>query len=365
MEMESPDQSRRTRLLENRVHELEAAIQRFLAPPNLVATISERHPNGMVVARLSNGQEVFTTVRQGLEEKVLPGDRVRVDQKNFTIIDVLGGTRDFDVERFVVMEKPEISWEDVGGLSEEMRELKEVVELPLTDPDLFREVGITPPKGVLLHGPPGTGKTLMAKAVANATNATFIEVVGSELAQKFIGEGAKLVRDIFSLARDRAPTLLFIDEVDAIAAKRIEVGTSGEREVQRTFMQLLAEIDGFHPLGDVKVVAATNRPDILDPALVRHGRLDRLIKVPLPDEKGRRDIVLIHTRPMNTDEFDVDKLVKLTDEMSGADIHNVCTEAGYMAIRDKRTRVTQKDFDDAIKKVRREDKEAVVYSMFR
>ncbi len=365
MEMESPDQSRRTRLLENRVHELEAAIQRFLAPPNLVATISERHPNGMVVARLSNGQEVFTTVRQGLEEKVLPGDRVRVDQKNFTIIDVLGGTRDFDVERFVVMEKPVISWEDVGGLSEEMRELKEVVELPLTSPELFREVGITPPKGVLLHGPPGTGKTLMAKAVANATNATFIEVVGSELAQKFIGEGAKLVRDIFSLARDRSPTLLFIDEVDAIAAKRIEVGTSGEREVQRTFMQLLAEIDGFRPLGAVKVVAATNRPDILDPALVRHGRLDRLIKVPLPDEKGRKDIVQIHTRPMNTDELDVKKLVKFTDEMSGADIHNVCTEAGYMAIRDKRTKVTQKDFDDAIKKVRKEDKEAVVYSMFK
>ncbi|MBR9702911.1 AAA family ATPase, partial [Candidatus Woesearchaeota archaeon] len=211
-------------------------------------------------------------------------------QKNLTIIDTIHRSKNFDVEQFVIMEKPKIGWAQIGGLAEQINEIKEVVELPLKKPELFKKVGITPPKGILLHGPPGTGKTLLAKAVAKSTNSTFIEVVGSELVQKFIGEGAKQVKEIFQLAREKAPSIVFIDEIDSLAAKRVDMGTSGEREVQRTFMQLLAEIDGFKNLGNVKIIAATNRIDILDEAVIRPGRLDRLIEVPNPDEAGIKQI---------------------------------------------------------------------------
>src|SRR4030042_752071 len=189
------------------------------------------------------------------------------------------------------MEKPTTAWGDIGGLDNEAEEIREVIELPLKKPELFRKIGIQPPKGILLHGPPGTGKTLLAKAVASSTQSSFIQIVGSELVQKFIGEGAKLVKEIFELAREKAPSIVFIDELDAIAAKRIDIGTSGEREVQRTFMQLLAELDGFKPLGNVKIIGCTNRKDILDPAVTRPGRLDRLIYIPLPNKDGIIEIL--------------------------------------------------------------------------
>jgi len=255
------------------------------------------------------------------------------------------------VEKFVIIEKPKESWKDIGGLQNEIREVKEVIELPLKKPELFEKVGIQPPKGVLLFGPPGTGKTLLAKAVAHSTNATFIEVVGSELVQKFIGEGAKLVKDIFTLARNKAPAIVFIDEIDALAATRMDTGTSGEREVNRTFMQLLAELDGFEHLDNVKVIGATNRLDILDPAMIRPGRLDRLIEVGLPDLDGRFDILKVHTSKMNLQKVKLKELVAQMDGFSGAEIRAVCTEAGYFAIRDNRDHVVHEDFVGAIDKV--------------
>ena len=230
--------------------------------------------------------------------------------------------------------------------------MKEVIELPLMKPKLFEKVGIQPPKGILLYGPPGTGKTLLAKAVAHSTNATFIEVVGSELVQKFIGEGAKLVREIFTLARSKAPTIVFIDEIDALAATRMDNGTSGEREVNRTFMQLLAELDGFQHLDNVKIIGATNRIDILDSAILRPGRLDRLIEVGLPDEQGRLEILKVHTRPMTLKQVKLKEVAVAMVDFSGAEIRAVCTEAGYCAIREKREYVTHDDFMNAVETVR-------------
>src|SRR3989338_437115 len=247
----------------------------------------------LCLIKIPNGNQFLVNI-SGDCEKLKSGDLILVEQKNLTIIKKIPITRRFNVEKFVIVEKPTITWEEIGGLSQQIVEIKEVVELPLKKPELFKKIGITPPKGVLLYGEPGTGKTMLAKAVAASTNSTFIEVVGSELVQKFIGEGAKLVKEIFELARRKAPAIIFIDELDALAAKRIEVGTSGEREVSRTFMQLLAEIDGFKPLDNVKVIGETNRKDILDPAVRRPGRLDRLIHIPIPKSEARLEILKIH-----------------------------------------------------------------------
>jgi len=249
-----------------------------------------------------------------------------------------------------------VGWKDVGGLIDQVKEIIEVIELPLKKPELFRKVGIQPPKGVLLHGPPGSGKTLLAKAVAASTNSTFIQVVGSELVQKFIGEGSKLVKEIFELAREKAPSIVFIDEIDAIAATRVEVGTSGEREVQRTFMQFLAEVDGFKNLDNVKIIGCTNRKDILDPAVIRPGRLDRLIYVPHPDKESATEIFKIHSKYMKLDKkIAHDKIHNKLVGLSGAEIKAVCTESGYFAIRENRTSIKEKDLLNAIDKVRRDE----------
>jgi len=243
-------------------------------------------------------------------------------------------------------------YSEIGGLSEQIRELREVIELPLVKPHLFRELGIDPPKGVLLYGPPGTGKTMLAKAVAAESNATFIHVVASEFAQKFVGEGARMVKEVFALARRKAPAIVFIDEIDAIGARRIELGTSGEREVQRTLMQLLAEIDGFKPLDNVKIIAATNRLDILDPALLRPGRFDRLIEVPLPDFRGRKEIFEIYLKKVKKcEEINVELLASLTEGFSGAEIKSVVTEAGYVAIRNDRTCINNDDLMEALRTI--------------
>jgi proteasome regulatory subunit len=252
-----------------------------------------------------------------------------------------------------VIQKPDATYADVGGMKDAVREIREAVELPMRQPELFRRVGIDPPKGVLLHGPPGTGKTLLAKAVAHHTEASFIKLAGSELVQKYIGEGARLVRELFQLAREKAPSVVFIDELDAIGSARYEASTSGDREVQRTLMQLLSEMDGFSPRGDVKIIAATNRPDMLDAALLRPGRFDRLIEVPLPDALGRAEILAIHTRRM-TLAADVD-LVGIAAEAgnaaTGADLKAICTEAGMFAIREQREQVGAEDFRAAVRKV--------------
>jgi proteasome regulatory subunit len=239
----------------------------------------------------------------------------------------------------------------VAGLEEEITLVKEAVELPLKNPALFTKVGVTPPKGVLLVGPPGCGKTLLAKAVANSTEATFIRMVGSELAQKYIGEGGRLVRELFALAKEKAPSIIFLDEIDAIGAKRLDGSTSGDREVQRTLMQLLAELDGFDQLDDVKIIAATNRPDILDDALLRPGRFDRVIEIGLPKDEGRKAILDLHLSSMATRRVDVASIVGATKGFSGAELAATCIEAGMIAIRDQRNQIRQSDLKDAVAKI--------------
>ncbi|MBI4450694.1 AAA family ATPase [Candidatus Woesearchaeota archaeon] len=338
------------RILRESVDTLNKELEKFKKTPLIACEVRDVLEDKVII-RLPNGNEFLVDATHGLD-RLAPGDGVLAEQKNLTVVRKIPASKKFDVERFVVMEKPDTPWSQIGGLAEQEKAIKEVIELPLKKPELFKKIGIQPPKGILLYGPPGTGKTLLAKAVAASTNSTFIEVVGSELVQKFIGEGAKLVKEIFTLAREKAPSIVFIDELDAIAATRIDIGTSGEREVQRTFMQLLSEIDGFEPLGNVKIIGCTNRKDILDTAILRPGRLDRHIMAPLPDEASREEIFRIHTANMTLDKkVDLQDLVKRTDGFSGADIKSVATEAGYCAIRQDRVKISHEDFVEAIERV--------------
>lgn len=341
-------------ILKETVELMQRELESYRRSPFIVADVKSII-DGNAVIKLSNGSIFYVAFPPNLSIKA--GDTVIVEQKNLSIIKKIPSSREFGVENFVIIEKPKISWSDVGGLEEQANELREVIEAPLKNPEIFRKIGITPPKGILLYGPPGTGKTLLAKAVASSTNATFIEIVSSELVQKFIGEGAKLVREIFELAKQKAPSIIFIDELDALASVRIDIGTSGEREVQRTFMQLLAEIDGFKPLGNVKIIGCTNRADLLDPAILRSGRLDRKIEIPNPNAGGRREILAIHTRSMNIRALNIDELVRITLGFSGAELQAACTEAGYFAIRAHRTFVTQEDFEKAVRKIKKGEEE--------
>ena len=336
--------------LKQTIIKLKSEINKFRQPPLILCEVANITKSGAVV-RLPNGNKFLVNISTLLIGKIKPGDSVLSEQKSLNIVAKAGQKRKFDVEKFVRIEKPDINWATIGGLSEQIREIKEVIELPLKNPKLFNDVGIIPPKGVLLYGYSGTGKTILAKAIAASTNSTFIEVVGSELVQKFIGDGAKLVKDIFKLAKERSPSIIFIDEIDAIASERTNTGTSGEKEVQRTLMQLLAEIDGFSSLGDVKIIGATNRFDILDPAIVRPGRLDRLIEVPLPNREARLEIFKIHSKNMKLNNVKYEEIDKLLDGFSGADIKALCTEAGYFAIRQKRKHVKHEDFSLAVDKL--------------
>eukprot|EP01118_Nematostelium_gracile_P002897 TRINITY_DN1331_c0_g1_i1.p1 TRINITY_DN1331_c0_g1~~TRINITY_DN1331_c0_g1_i1.p1 ORF type:complete len:289 (+),score=82.02 TRINITY_DN1331_c0_g1_i1:363-1229(+) len=245
-----------------------------------------------------------------------------------------------------------VDYSTIGGLNEQIRELREVIELPLTNPELFLRVGIKPPKGVLLYGPPGTGKTLLARAIASNIDANFLKVVSSAIVDKYIGESARLIREMFGYARDHQPCIIFMDEIDAIGGKRFSEGTSADREIQRTLMELLNQMDGFDTLGKVKMIMATNRPDVLDPALLRPGRLDRKIEIPLPNEAARTDILKIHASGVTKKgEIDFEAVVKLSEGFNGADMRNVCTEAGMFAIRAERDYVIDEDFMKAVRKV--------------
>ena len=349
------DIEQENRLLRETISQLKHELDRFRAPALLVADIVELIDDEHALISMPNGNKFYVD-RSSSATDLSVGDAVLLEQKNLTIIEKIKSSKKFNVDQFVIMEKPTIKWSDIGGLKREIREIKEIVELPLKKPELFKKVGIEPPKGILLHGPPGTGKTLLAKAVAASTNSTFIEIVGSELVQKFIGEGAKLVKEIFELAREKAPSIVFIDEIDSLASNRIELGTSGEREVQRTFMQFLAEIDGFKPLSNVKIIGCTNRKDILDPAILRPGRFDRLIEVNAPDIDGVEQIFKIHTKHMKLSKgFTVKKIAKELLGMTGAEIKAVCTEAGYMAIRRNSYTVKFDDFIKAKEKVTRSE----------
>lgn len=333
-----------------------AELNNLKKPALLVAEVSNIIDQNKAIIKLPNGNKFYCYIAKDVKN-VLSGDSVLVDQKSLNIVEKIAISNNSEVEKFVIVEKPREDWKEIGGLKKEIQEIKEVIELPLKNKELFERVGIKPPKGVLLYGPPGTGKTLMAKAVAKSTDATFIEVVGSELVQKFIGEGAKLVKEIFELARSKAPSIVFIDELDSLAATRMDTGTSGEREVNRTFMQLLAEMDGFQHLDDVKIIGATNRLDILDSAIIRPGRLDRLIEIGLPNEEGRTEIFKVHSKKMNLKGVNTKEIIANTDGFSGAEIRAMCTEAGFFAIRENRDHVTNEDFMKAIEKVRFEEED--------
>ena len=285
--------------LERELQVIRSELEKLRTPPLLAGYVIEVLTDGRAIVKSSTGPQFVVQVSRSLINKVSSGSKVALNQRNFALVELLPASEDPAVRAMEVEERPPVSYSEVGGLEPQIRELKEAVELPLLKPELFEKVGIEPPKGVLLFGAPGTGKTLLARAVAHETKATFVRVVGSELVRKYIGEGARLVREIFEYARKKKPTILFIDELDAIGSKRIDLATSGDREVQRTLMQLLSEMDGFNPRGDVKMVGATNRPDILDPALLRPGRFDRFIEIPMPDEKARFEIFKIHFKTIN------------------------------------------------------------------
>ncbi|WP_396610328.1 proteasome-activating nucleotidase [Haloferax sp. S1W] len=322
--------------------------------PLFVATVQEITDEGVIIKQHGNNQEALTEVTDEMREKLEPDARVAVNN-SLSIVKRLDKETDVRARVMQVEHSPDVTYEDIGGLEDQMEEVRETVEMPLDRPEMFEKVGIDPPSGVLLYGPPGTGKTMLAKAVANQTNASFIKMAGSELVHKFIGEGAKLVRDLFEVARENEPAVIFIDEIDAIASKRTDSKTSGDAEVQRTMMQLLAEMDGFDERGNIRIIAATNRFDMLDPAILRPGRFDRLIEVPKPNEDGREIIFKIHTRKMNvSDDVDFEELAELAENASGADIKAVCTEAGMFAIRDDRTEIYMQDFMDAWAKIQKE-----------
>jgi proteasome regulatory subunit len=319
--------------------------------PLFLATVVEMGSDYVLLRQHGNNQEFITTAPPELIGMIQTNSRVAINN-SLTIVRVLDRSVDVRAKVMELVEAPDVSYEQVGGLESQIQEIRETVELPLTNPAIFKEIGIEPPRGVLLYGLPGTGKTMLAKAVAHESKATFIHMSGSELVHKFIGEGAQLVRDIFQMAREKAPSIIFIDEIDAVGSIRTHDGTTGSAEVNRTMMQLLAEMDGFRTRGDIKIIAATNRIDILDPALLRPGRFDRIIEIPMPSAVGRLKILEIHSRKMKKDEdVDLMEIVKVTEEASGADLNAIVVEAGMNALRRGASSVGKSDFEVAIKKV--------------
>lgn len=316
-----------------------------------------------LLANADNKSKYVINIKQiakfvvGLGERVSPTDieegmRVGVDRQKYEIQLPLPPRIDPSVTMMTVEEKPDVTYGDIGGCKEQIEKLREVVELPLLAPERFVKLGIDPPKGILLYGPPGTGKTLCARAVANRTDATFIRVIGSELVQKYVGEGARMVRELFEMARTKKACIIFFDEVDAIGGARFDDGAGGDNEVQRTMLELITQLDGFDPRGNIKVMFATNRPNTLDPALLRPGRIDRKVEFSLPDLEGRANIFRIHAKTMSC-EKDIrwELISRLCPNATGAELRSVCTEAGMFAIRARRKVASEKDFLQAVDKV--------------
>ena len=345
------------------IQELQTQIEQFKRPPLFICSIVEVMGNMALLRQHGSNQEIVTMIPPENLHEVEEGARVAVTG-NLAIVQVLSKSVDVRARIMELIESPNIDYDMIGGLKKQIDEVIETLELPLTSPELFIEVGVEPPHGILLYGPPGNGKTLIAKAVAHRAKATFIRMSGSELVQKYIGEGARLVRDVFQIAREKAPSIVFIDEIDSVGSRRTYDGTTGSSEVNRTMVQLLAELDGFDSRGDVKIVAATNRIDLLDPALLRPGRFDRIIEVPSPDAEGRVEIFKIHTRNMKLDNVDLDELVGMTDGLSGAELKAIVTEAGMFVIRRKGKAVTMQDFKDAYNKLIIKEPKEEVAGMF-
>ncbi|XP_039274093.1 26S proteasome regulatory subunit 10B [Styela clava] len=319
----------------------------------IVGEILKQLTEEKFIVKATNGPRYVVGCRRQVDKaKLKPGTRVALDMTTLTIMRYLPREVDPLVYNMSHEDPGDVKYSEIGGLNEQIRQLREVIELPLLNPELFVRVGITPPKGCLLYGPPGTGKTLLARAVASQLDANFLKVVSSAIVDKYIGESARLIREMFNYARDHQPCIIFMDEIDAIGGRRFSEGTSADREIQRTLMELLNQMDGFDTLGQVKMIMATNRPDTLDPALLRPGRLDRKIQIELPNEQGRMDILKIHAAPITKHgELDYEAVVKLSDGFNGADLRNVCTEAGLFAIRAEREYVIQEDFMKAVRKI--------------
>ncbi|KKY17000.1 putative 26s protease regulatory subunit 6a [Phaeomoniella chlamydospora] len=313
------------------------------------------------VIKTSTRQTIFLPLIGLVDhEKLKPGDLIGVNKDSYLVLDTLPAEYDSRVKAMEVDEKPTEQYTDVGGLDKQIEELVEAIVWPMNQADRFKKIGIKAPKGALMYGPPGTGKTLLARACAAQTNATFLKLAGPQLVQMFIGDGAKLVRDCFALAKEKAPSIIFIDELDAVGTKRFDSEKSGDREVQRTMLELLNQLDGFASDDRVKVLAATNRIDVLDPALLRSGRLDRKIEFPLPNEEARAQILQIHSRKMTVDEgVNWPELARSTDEFGGAQLKAVCVEAGMIALRKGMSKINHEHYVDAIAEVQSKKKDTV------
>ncbi|KRX04718.1 P-loop containing nucleoside triphosphate hydrolase [Pseudocohnilembus persalinus] len=321
--------------------------------PMDVANLEEWIDEDHVIVQGGHGPQFYVDVYSFVDKDAMePGCSILQNHKNQAVVGILKDDEDPSLRVMKVEKAPLESYADIGGLETQIQEIKEAVELPLTNPEIYEEMGIRPPKGVILYGPPGTGKTLLAKAVASQTSATFLRMVGSELIQKYLGEGPKLVRELFKTAEEHAPTIIFIDEIDAIGEKRYQSDSGGTKEIQRTMLELLTQLDGFDTKSEVKVIMATNKIEHLDPALIRPGRIDRKIEFPPPDYKTKKHIFTIHTQKMSlADDVKVEEFINAKDELSGADIKALCTEAGLLALRERRMKVKMDDFVKAREKV--------------
>ncbi|KAJ1306888.1 hypothetical protein OPQ81_007873 [Rhizoctonia solani] len=339
--------------LEKEFAKTEEDIKAIQSVGQIIGEVLKQLDDEKFIVKASSGPRYVVSFRPTLPvAKLKAGTRVSLDMTTLTIMRILPREVDPLVYNMSLEDPGGASFAGIGGLGEQVRELREVIELPLMNPELFLRVGITPPKGVLLYGPPGTGKTLLARAVAATLSTNFLKVVSSAIVDKYIGESARLVREMFGYAKEHEPCIIFMDEIDAIGGRRFSEGTSADREIQRTLMELLNQMDGFDTLGKTKLIMATNRPDTLDPALLRPGRLDRKIEIPLPNEQARLEILKIHAAPVNkSGEIDYEAIVKLSDGFNGADLRNVVTEAGMFAIRDDREYITQEDLTKAARKV--------------
>jgi proteasome regulatory subunit len=345
------------------IQEYQAQIEQLKKPPLFICSVVEILGDMALLRQHGSNQEVVTKIPDDILPEIESGARVAVTG-NLSIVRVMSKSVDVRARVMELIESPNIDYDMIGGLKKQIDEVIETLELPLTNPELFTDVGVEPPHGIMLYGPPGNGKTLVAKAVAHRAKATFIRMSGSELVQKYIGEGARLVRDVFDMAREKAPSIVFIDEIDSVGSRRTYDGTTGSSEVNRTMVQLLAELDGFDARGDVKIVAATNRIDLLDPALLRPGRFDRIIEIPSPDAEGRKEILKIHTRNMKLEDVDIDELIGMTDGLSGAELKAIVTEAGMFVIRRKGKAVTMQDFKDSFNKMIIKETKEEVAGMF-
>ncbi|RKO96656.1 hypothetical protein CXG81DRAFT_20062 [Caulochytrium protostelioides] len=366
MEEEFVINQERLKPLEERAQEERARVEELRGSPMHVGTLEEIIDDEHAIVSASTGPEFYVSIASFVDKDLLePGCSILMNHKVLSVVGVLADDADPMVSVMKLEKAPTESYADVGGLDQQVQEIKEAVELPLTHPELYEEMGIKPPKGVILYGPPGTGKTLLAKAVANQTSATFLRIVGSELIQKYLGDGPKLVRELFRVAEENAPSIVFIDEIDAVGTKRYDATSGGEREIQRTMLELLNQLDGFDSRGDVKVIMATNRIESLDPALIRPGRIDRKIEFPLPDIKTKRRVFNIHTGRMNLgDDVNLEEFIMAKDDLSGADIKAICTEAGLMALRERRMKVVADDFKKAKDKVLYRKKEGVPEGLY-